>query len=239
MECLRKAYVLTFTSPLKLFIMKRLLLTLSLMAALTFGASAQYYSMINQATNMMQTVFSGGMRYRGMVDASYVQGIGNKRADFLEFSTTQGLKYADWFFMGIGAGVDVMFVHAGDPQWLQNSGKSLTTTACMIPLFTDFRFIIGGEKQIGFFIDIKAGCSFLVGKNNVQIGDGYLNRSECFYLKPGLVCASPYRRTIPSAPSTSRPSTIWSPATIGGRPRAATSRSTALASALDTNGNEK
>ncbi len=166
--------------------MKRLLLTLSLMAALTFGASAQYYSMINQATNMMQTVFSGGMRYRGMVDASYVQGIGNKRADFLEFSTTQGLKYADWFFMGIGAGVDVMFAHAGDPQWLQNSGKSLTTTACMIPLFTDFRFIIGGEKQIGFFIDIKAGCSFLVGKNNVQIGDGYLNRSECFYLKPGL-----------------------------------------------------
>ena len=56
----------------------------------------------------------------------------------------------------------------------------------MIPIFTDFRFNIGGNQGPSFFIDIKAGGSFLIGKNYLAIENGYINGSEYFMLKPTI-----------------------------------------------------
>lgn len=149
------------------------------------AASAQYYSIVNQATSMLQTALTGGFRYRGLVDASYNGGLGANRADMLEITTTQGVKYADWFYMGVGAGVDVMFAHPSD-EFDNPFDKSVTETACMVPLFTEFRFNIGSETSTSFFIAARVGASFLIGKDYLQVGDGYINRSECFYFKPML-----------------------------------------------------
>ena len=150
-------------------------------------AQAQYYSIINQGTNMLSTALRGGFAYRGLVDASYNRGIGDHQASFLELTTTQGVKYASWFYMGVGAGVDVMFAQADDDYIGEvANNKGLRETACMIPLFTEFRFNIGNEAQTGFFIGLRVGASFLMGKDYVQVGDGYINRSECFYFKPTL-----------------------------------------------------
>ena len=80
----------------------------ALMIASVQAASAQYYQMVNQATDMISTALRGGANYRGFFDVSYVKGIGDKQANFLEFSTTQGIKYGNIFFMGVGAGVDMM-----------------------------------------------------------------------------------------------------------------------------------
>lgn len=158
------------------------------------GAYAQYYSIINQTTSMLQTALSGGFRYRGFVDASYSRGLGNNRTDMLEFSTTQGLKYSSWFFMGVGAGVDVMFAHAGEPSG-NPYDKSLTETGCMVPLFTEFRFTIGGEQSPAVFISARVGASFLLGKDYLRVGDGYINRSECFYFKPTIGMRIPVSKT--------------------------------------------
>ena len=161
---------------------KCLMALLAVMCSAT-AAQAQYYSIVNQATSMLQTALTGGFRYRGFVDASYNRGLGDNRADMLEFSTTQGVKYADWFFMGVGAGVDVMFAHPAD-EYSNPYDKSLTETACMVPLFTEFRFNIGGDASPSFFIAARVGASFLIGKDYLQVGDGHINRSECFYFKP-------------------------------------------------------
>lgn len=184
---------------------KKALLCGALALAGTGAANAQYYQMVNQATNMLQTAAIGGFNYRGMVDVAYTAGIGNNGCGSLEFSTTQGVKYADWFFMGVGAGVNIMFAgdnnqqpgdmrndHWGD-GWNANNGYR--DTGVLIPLFTDFRFLIGGERNVGFFIDIKAGASFLVGKDYLRTPDGYLDNSEGFYFKPSLGIRVPLSRT--------------------------------------------
>ncbi len=69
------------------------------------SASAQYYQIANQIPQMLQPALSGSLNYKGFVDASYVKGIGQRNADFLELTTTQGFQYSSWFFMGVGAGV--------------------------------------------------------------------------------------------------------------------------------------
>ncbi len=56
------------------------------------AASAQYYQLVNQATDMIGTAIQGVANYWGFFDVSYVRGIGNKKANFLEFSTSEGLK---------------------------------------------------------------------------------------------------------------------------------------------------
>ncbi len=80
--------------------------------------------------------------------------------------------------MGVGLGVDVLFSHKNDDwgsDWENpsyGSDRGSTTTAAMIPLFTDFRFNIGGNSGASFFIDMKVGCSFLLGNKYISIGDG-------------------------------------------------------------------
>lgn len=160
----------------------------------TSAAHAQYYQTINQATNMISNALQGGFNYRGMIDASYTGGVGRNGCSSLEFSTTQGFKYANWFYMGIGAGVNVMFAGQGDEEhgrpdgWGNgfNSSYNSHDTGVLIPLYTDFRFLLGSEQNVSMYIDMRVGASFLVGKGYLQTPDGYLDNSEGFYFKPTL-----------------------------------------------------
>lgn len=166
--------------------------------ACSAGASAQYYQMANQLQQLITPALSRSLNYKGFVDVSYLKGVGNRNADYLEFTTTQGFKYADWFFMGVGAGVEVVFANPNSQfsDWESPSqiidydgfdrDKGHTKTGCVIPLFTDFRFNIGKPADVGFFIDLRLGCSFLLSDKYLEIGDGYMTNSECFYLRPSL-----------------------------------------------------
>lgn len=172
---------------------KKALLLLALAAAsASIPASAQYVEIANQLPNLISPALSGSLNYKGFVEASYVAGVGSNKADFLEFTTTQGFKYADWFFMGVGAGVDLMFSHTNDNwgEW-DHSGEfdtshSSRTTSAIVPLYTDFRFNIGGIKGPSFFADIRLGGAFLMGKDYVRIGNGFITNGQYFYLKPTL-----------------------------------------------------
>lgn len=168
--------------------MKKLLL-IAAVACASLSASAQYYEIANQIPNLISPALSGSLRYKGFAEASYLKGVGNQNADFLEFSTTQGFRYSDWFFMGAGIGVNVMFAHSdgfnpGNYPW--NQDKNLTSTGVMIPLYTDFRFNFGNTKNVSFFADVRLGCSFLVSDSYIQISNGYLSSSENFYLRPSV-----------------------------------------------------
>ena len=147
---------------------------------------AQYTNIVNQAANLMQTALMGGMRYRGYVEASYTGGFGRLQADFVGISTVQGVQYADWFFMGAGMGVDVVYSKSSLPSNEWNFNRKVTTSGAMVPIFTDFRFNIGGNQGPSFFIDIKAGGSFLIGKNYLAVENGYINGGEYFMLKPSI-----------------------------------------------------
>lgn len=157
-------------------------------------AEAQYYEIANRLPGLISPALSGSFNYKGFIDAGYSRTLGNYDADFLEFSTSQGFKYADWFYMGVGIGVDVLFAHQNDTwgNWDQSRpgdfdfDHKTTKTAAMLPLFTDFRFNIGGSQSVSFFIDLKIGCSFLLSNQYIAIGDGYLTNQEYFYLHPSL-----------------------------------------------------
>lgn len=155
-------------------------------------ASAQYYEIANRIPSLIQPAISGSMKYKGFVDAGYSKTLGNYDADFLEVSTSQGFQYTSWFYMGVGIGADVLFAHKNDtwgdgwddPSYGKDHGS--TTTAVMLPLFTDFRFNLGKNSGASFFIDLRLGCSFLLSNKYISIGDGYLTNQEYFYLRPSL-----------------------------------------------------
>lgn len=148
-------------------------------------SNAQYTSIVNQVTNLVQTAAYGGPGYKGYVDASYTGGFGNIKADFLGFSTTQGAQIAPWFFLGAGIGVDVVFsktTTSYEEAWRPD--KKTRTCGAMIPVFSDFRFNLGNPTGTSMFIDIKAGGSFLMGGEFLAIENGYISSSEYFMLKP-------------------------------------------------------
>lgn len=156
------------------------------------GAHAQYYEIANQLPSLLRPALSGSFNYKGFVDAGYNKTLGDYNADFLEISTSQGFQYSNWFFMGVGIGVDVLFAQQNDnhgywegPDGFDHSHSSCTTAA-MMPLFTDFRFSLGYSSAATFFIDLKVGCSFLLGNDYIAIGDGYLTNQEYFYLHPSI-----------------------------------------------------
>ncbi len=163
---------------------------LSMLSSLS--ASAQYYEIANRIPSLIQPALSGSGQYKGFIEAGYSKTLGNYDADFLELSTSQGFQYNSWFYMGVGLGVDVLFSHKNEDwgsDWENpsyGSDRGSTTTAAMIPLFTDFRFNIGGNSGASFFIDMKVGCSFLLGNKYISIGDGYLTNQEYFYLRPSI-----------------------------------------------------
>lgn len=180
--------------------LKSLLIALAAVC-LAIPARAQYGQIANQIPQLIQPALSGSLNYKGFVEAGYTAGLGNKRADILDFSTVQGFRYSNWFFMGVGAGVDVMFSHSNTPDYSDYPeydnywNHSNTTTACMIPLFSDFRFNIGGTTGVSFFADVRIGVSLLLGNKYVAVGDGYVTNREFFYLKPSLGLRIPLSST--------------------------------------------
>lgn len=170
----------------------RLIMTAMLLGC-TFGASAQYYQIANQLTNLISPALSGSFNYKGYVDFSGIAGIGTARANFFSVSTTQGFKYADWFFMGAGMGVDLAMTHKPDkiiqdPYQYPWMDRPTSTTMAMIPVFSDFRFIIpsGGAGIPGVYIDLKIGASWLIGNNDLLLDGAHMGHGAQFYFKPSI-----------------------------------------------------
>ncbi len=166
-------------------------LTVALCSLFSLNMSAQLYEIANRIPSLISPALSGSLNYKGFVEGGYSKILGNYDADFLEISTSQGFRYSGWFYMGVGMGADILFSHKNDQwgNWNGNTGfdtqHSSTTTAVMLPLFTDFRFKLGGEGA-SFFIDLKVGCSFLLSDKYISIGNGYLTNQEYFYLRPSM-----------------------------------------------------
>lgn len=164
----------------------------------TGAAHAQYYQIANQMGQMLQPALSGAFNYKGFVEAEYLQGIGTNKANFLNFTTSQGLQYANWFYMGVGAGVSVVFADNNGYDH-GNYNVSTTQTGVIIPLFTDFRFNIGNSNanSSSFFIDVKIGGAFLVSNSYIEVGNGYISNKEYFYLRPALGVRIPVSSNSP------------------------------------------
>ncbi len=153
-------------------------------------ASAQWYELANQIPQMIQPALTGGFNYKGFVETDFVAGVGNHSVHFLGFSTSQGLRYSNWFYMGVGLGLDVVFSNADDTPIPSDPyyGPDFTdrTTGVMLPIFTDFRFNVGNQKGVSFYADIKLGCSFLIGNSYMRVDHGWLTSREYFLLKPNI-----------------------------------------------------
>lgn len=190
------------------------ILAITALAAAPVAASAQYYEIANQLPSLIQPALSGSLNYKGFFEASYTQGMGKYKANFLEISTSQGFRYSNWFYMGVGIGVDFLFSNPSDnwgDSWTPDpdfdTNHSSMTSAVMIPLFTDFRFNIGnnpvqnanGSYSQGpsFYIDLKVGCSFLCSKDYVRINNGYLTNQQYFYLHPSIGLRIPVNSSNP------------------------------------------
>lgn len=160
------------------------------MAFSSSEASAQYYELANQIPNMIAPALTGGMRYKGFVEAEYVHGLGDYKSDFVGASTVQGLMYSNWFFMGAGLGVQYVHttpsyddLYVPSPDYV---APRSTRDGVFIPIFTDFRFMLGQPSKIGFFFDLRLGASFMANSDPLRIGNGYLNSNEFFYLRPAI-----------------------------------------------------
>lgn len=174
--------------------------------AITLGAhtaASQYYEIANQLPGLLSPALSGSMAYKGFVELSGSTGFGTNRANFAGISTTQGFQYSDWFFMGVGVGVDVVKAHQpdgwdndrvpGNDYWDHPSSQ----TKCMIPVFSDFRFNIGGMQSTSFFIDVKIGASWLIGDSYLQMNTGAMSNNTQFYLKPSMGVRIPVSKDSP------------------------------------------
>lgn len=148
-------------------------------------SKAQFYQIANQLPSLISPALSGSFNYKGFVEASYLAGLGNVSSDFVGISTSQGFKYRSWFFMGVGIGVDVAMSHTKEGAY-KPSGMGFTSTAVMVPVFTDFRFNIGNQTKASFYADLKLGASFLMGNKYLAINNGYLSNRQYFYFKPSV-----------------------------------------------------
>ena len=161
--------------------MKRIGVIILTLACFVSSAQAQFGYMANQLTEMLSPALSGSFNYKGFVDVAYLAGLGEmgEKADILEVTTTQGFKYASWCYIGVGAGVNVLF-----PQSSYSSVKN--DVGVMVPLYSDFRFNIGKPNQVSMFIDMKLGASFVLSSNDFYVGYFYMYNDPCLYLKPSL-----------------------------------------------------
>ena len=77
--------------------------------------------------------------YKGFIEAGYNAGVGYYKANKFEATTSHGLSSGN-FFMGVGAGVDILKTEADEfTRWEED--MDLSDNAYMIPLFLDFRYI--------------------------------------------------------------------------------------------------
>lgn len=179
--------------------MKRLFIALLTAAALLGGAATahgQYYALANQITNVMRPAFSGSFAYRGMVELSGIGGVGLDRINTVELTTVQGFKYADWFFMGAGIGIDLAI--GPDETLLGTTTPGQTRYKAMMPLFSDFRFNIGGESRTSFFVDLRVGAAWFFGDSWMSIHNNFIDNGTFFYLKPGLGVRIPVNSSDPT-----------------------------------------
>lgn len=179
----------------------KVLLPAFLIALTSLSGKAQFYQIANQLPGLIRPALSGSFNYKGYVDVSYLAGVGNKRVDFINISTSQGFKYNDWFYMGVGIGVDIVNSKVNDgfgPGSSQNGGywnHSYKTSGVMIPVFTDFRFNIGKATATSFYIDARLGASFLMGDSYLAVANGFITNREYFYLKPSVGVRIPVKST--------------------------------------------
>lgn len=161
-------------------------------------SQAQYYQLANQLGELLSPALSGSFRYKGFADVAYMPGIGSnyETADILEVTTTQGFQYASWFYLGVGAGVNIAFAESGGYEGVLIPEKT-TDVGVMIPLYTDLRFNIGSREKTSMFIDLRIGASFLVSDYYFRIGNGYVTSDECFYLKPSIGVRFPVNKNNP------------------------------------------
>lgn len=165
---------------------------------LSSPAKAQYVQIANQLPELLSPALSGSMAYKGFVDVTSTFGVGNNRANFVGVSTSQGFQYASWFFMGVGMGVDVAMSSTGDnfsgprpdPGYVQSTAR----TKAMIPIFSDFRFNFGSKTSPSFFIDLKAGATWLIGNSYLELNDGALSTRTQFLLRPSVGVRIPTNR---------------------------------------------
>ncbi|MCH5239911.1 MAG: hypothetical protein J1F38_06780 [Muribaculaceae bacterium] len=183
--------------------MKKIIVTILLaVASLSATTYAQIYEAINTLQSVISPALSGSGRYKGYVEAGYSHTLAKYNGDFVEISTTQGYQYNNWFFMGAGLGFDLLLAHKG-PNWgtgtIPSAPQNVSTTAPMLPLFADFRFLIanGNNSNISFFLDLKVGCSFLLLNKYIAIGDGYLTNREYFFLDPSIGLRIPCKKSNP------------------------------------------
>lgn len=182
----------------------KILLTIALAGASVAPAAAQYSDIVNGITNTIMPAISGSGSYKGFVDAEYTQGFGTYRTNFMTLSTSQGYKFTNWFYMGAGIGVDILWSTVNDgwgedwadshPDWYNHEH---TSTAVMIPVFSDFRFMFGTPTSVGFFINLRVGAAFLCSDSYIQIRDGYLTSQRYFYLQPSVGLRVPVSQTNP------------------------------------------
>lgn len=89
--------------------MKRYLLPALACIGMAVPASAQYGDIINGITNTILPAIQHGSGYKGFVEADYTQGFGNYRCNFATLSTSQGYMLNNWFYMGAGIGVHLLW----------------------------------------------------------------------------------------------------------------------------------
>ena len=183
---------------------KCLFLGMAVAAAIAAPAEAQVSRVAEGIRNVLTPALSGANTYKGYVTADYTQGFGTYRTNFASLTTSQGYKFTNWFYMGAGLGIDLLWSTADDtwgndwqgslPGWEKNN---YTTAAVMIPVFSDFRFITGTQTSPSFFFKVRVGASFLCSDSYVKIHDGYLTQREYFFLQPSVGVRIPINTTNP------------------------------------------
>lgn len=184
--------------------LRKLLCPLLGVLLFALSANAQIGEIVNGLTNVAIPALTRGAGYKGYLEADLTFGVGTYRTNFLTLATSQGYKFNDWFYMGAGIGVDFLWSkinggwgeHWADqrPEWYRHEH---TTSAVMIPVFTDFRFIFGSQTQTSFFLNFRLGAAFLCSEDYVQIRDGYLTNRDYFYFQPAVGVRIPINRTKP------------------------------------------
>lgn len=182
----------------------KLFLTLALAAGCAAPSSAQIGEIVNGLTNVALPVIRQGAGYKGYVEADFTAGVGNYRTNFVTLATSQGYKLNNWFYMGAGIGVDMLWstVNTGwgedwaasNPNWYEHEH---TSSAVMIPVFTDFRFILGQQTATSFFVNFRVGAAFLCSDSYIKIRDGYLTNRNYFYFQPAVGVRVPINSTNP------------------------------------------
>lgn len=182
---------------------KRLLVLGAAMLMSCIVSQAQFYEIANQLPQLISPALSGNATYRGVVELSGTAGVGDNRTNFVGISTSQGFQYSTWFFMGVGAGIDVATSN-GPGDMLINDNvyypTNTTNTKAMLPLFSDFRFNIGSQDKLSAFIDLKIGAAWFLGDDYLALGgDGYalMGNGAQFYLKPQLGVRIPISSSKP------------------------------------------